>query len=84
MIIDKEEHRDLLRQVVEGITVHGPAVSPEVIQQINLVHELRAAIEAATIGAPVKPSAPRRNRAKSPSAKAGADAAQAMLSSRGD
>lgn len=49
MIIDKEEHRELLKAAVESIPISGPAGHPEMLARVMQVHEVLAAIGSATV-----------------------------------
>jgi len=53
MIIDKEEHREILKAAVENMPISGPAGHPDMLAKVVLVHEVLAAINAATV--PVDP-----------------------------
>lgn len=50
MIIDKEEHREILRAAVKNMPISGPAGDPEMLRHILAVHEILAAINGATVG----------------------------------
>lgn len=54
MIIDKEEHREILKAAVENIPISGPAGHPEMLARVMQVHEVLAAINAATV--PIDPT----------------------------
>ena len=49
MIIDREEHRALLRLAVENIPISGPAGHPELFEKVMLVRELLQAIGNAAV-----------------------------------
>lgn len=49
MIIDKEDHREILRMAVQGIPISGPAGDPDMLRHVLAVHEVLAAIDSATV-----------------------------------
>lgn len=49
MIIDQEEHRELLKMAVANIPISGPAGAPELLAHVNAVHSLLASIAAAQV-----------------------------------
>ena len=49
MIIDNEAHRELLLTALEALPVNGPVCHPELLAKVQLAHEVRSALLAATL-----------------------------------
>ncbi len=56
MIIDKEEHRELLFLAVKNIPISGPAGDPELLKNVKLVNEILTAIQGATVPSGLDPA----------------------------
>jgi hypothetical protein len=49
MIIDHEEHRKVLLAAIEALPISGPACHPDLLANVKLANEVRAAILSATM-----------------------------------